>query len=206
MIIVNTYIMARVGYLIKDTYQTILPSYDDPFSYDVIRLLEKGLQANYQTNEKQTNNLSSILMSFFASDHVIGRWFEKHLQNRSIKGSKSKGWVLIYGKIIESQVERKRDSEGKTRYYHKLSYVYTIHGEVYTSNKIQVDEARSGWFTSQEAIQGIAKSKYQIGHAVNVYYNPIKPDEAVLKTGIPIFTTLLFSIFALVLFGAMFSL
>jgi hypothetical protein len=72
------------------------------------------------------------------------------------------------------------DEDGTTTSYSpRVVYTYSIAGQQYTSDQVVVGARR--WHPSRARAE--AKLAYQTGQQVTVYYNPNKPDQAVLEAG-----------------------
>jgi hypothetical protein len=94
----------------------------------------------------------------------------------------SRDWPSVEGQVTMATVEMKTDSDEDgttTKYSPRVVYTYAIVGQQYTSDQV-VPGARL-WHTSRTRAE--AKLAYQTGQQVTVYYNPNKPDQAVLEAG-----------------------
>ena len=89
-------------------------------------------------------------------------------------------WPITRGTVITSEVKTTSDS-GKSGYQHSanIRYTYRVDGKDYTSGKIVVGDYSSN--SSRRARK--LTSRYRKGSQVKIYYNPVKPGEAVLKPG-----------------------
>ena len=101
----------------------------------------------------------------------------------SIKaGKKSANWPATSGTILSSEVEEEisTDAEdGVSKYYYpRIRYEYEINGTKYQGNKYKLLEPS---MSRQKAYEFAAL--FLPGNKVNVYYNPQKPQQAVLQTG-----------------------
>src|SRR4051794_31954462 len=98
------------------------------------------------------------------------------------KASASKRWPAANGRILSSDVtsHRSLDSNGThtTIYEPQVVYEYAANGQTYRSKEISFGAisgmSGSGW------AEGIA-GKYPMGSAVQVFYNPGNPSQAVLE-------------------------
>ncbi|MBN1976502.1 MAG: DUF3592 domain-containing protein [Anaerolineae bacterium] len=94
----------------------------------------------------------------------------------------SRDWPSVEGQVKVAAVERKveSDEDGTTTSYSpRVVYTYAISGQQYMSDQVIVGARR--WHSSQARAE--AKLAYQTGQQVTVYYNPNKPDQAVLEAG-----------------------
>jgi hypothetical protein len=97
-------------------------------------------------------------------------------------GKASRDWPSVEGQVTIATVEMKTESDDDgttTKYSPRVVYTYAIAGQQYTSDQV-VPGARL-WHTSRARAE--AKLAYQTGQQVTVYYNPNKPDQAVLEAG-----------------------
>lgn len=104
----------------------------------------------------------------------------------------SKNWPTAKGEILESKIEE--DSDG---WIPHVRYRYTFDQQDYTGEQIGFYTPNSG----TEAYANQQLTRFPVGKAVFVYYNPRKPQEAVLNRKIPLwrpicwlFLTLIFLI------------
>lgn len=98
--------------------------------------------------------------------------------------SKSKSWPKTVGKIVEASIEPGWTQAGGSRLYvvrPKVVYKYMVGNTVYTSSQLALIESN----TANEQEARSKASKYSAGQLVDVYYNPKKPDFAVLTVGDP---------------------
>jgi tetratricopeptide (TPR) repeat protein len=94
------------------------------------------------------------------------------------KAKASINWLKTNGKVISSEVIRRRSS----RYYvytANVCYEYSICGNKYSSNIVSIGRWDGPRFFEQRIV-----NKYPTGNAVVVHYNPSIPSNAVLKPGI----------------------
>lgn len=135
------------------------------------------------------NTLLGIV--FLAAGVALAAWGFMNLST----AMHSKSWPTADGKITSStvvkKVERYTDSDGrrKTRTIYKpqVRYDYALGGRSFIGSRITMADSGSG---SESRAQKISK-RYPAGSICTVYYNPDKPEEAVLKAGIT-FATLMF--------------
>ena len=99
-----------------------------------------------------------------------------------LKGSASKRWPATDGRILSSEVtsHRSLDSDGThtTMYEPAIQYEYNAKGQRYQSKEIGFGGIDGT--SSTDFADGIV-AKYPMGSAVQVFYNPAKPSEAVLE-------------------------
>ncbi len=101
-----------------------------------------------------------------------------------IKAAKqSSDWPTVQGSVVSSEVSRSRSSGGKNRtkttYQSDVLYDYVVNGTTYSANKVSFGEVGRG--TPAPAREIV--NRYPKGKNVTVYYNPDKPETAVLEPG-----------------------
>lgn len=98
------------------------------------------------------------------------------------KAKNSQGWPSVTGTITRSDIESSRstDSEGETTTWHTpvVEYDYEVLGTKYHGKRTAFG-ATTNYATEAKAREALAA--FPNGQAVAVYYNPLKPDEAVLE-------------------------
>ncbi|BBB32603.1 hypothetical protein TTHT_1065 [Thermotomaculum hydrothermale] len=122
------------------------------------------------------------------------------------KVNASKKWPSVSGTITESKLITKREWDKKKKKYnntysYKIRYQYSVNNTDYEGNRVSF-----GRFTSNSKY--VVKSKlkeYPVNKKVNVFYNPEKPNEAVLETkaGLGLYIALIVAV--MFLFGAFIS-
>jgi len=98
----------------------------------------------------------------------------------------SESWPKTTGLIVKSSVEPGFSRVGaKNNYMYvvrpKVTYEYEVHGKNYSSSQLALVEHDSA---NEKLARGKAE-KYPLGQHVEVYYNPRKPEFAVLEVGDP---------------------
>jgi len=100
------------------------------------------------------------------------------------RAAASQAWPAAPGQITSAMVHsfQRRDNEGDvTTYYEpRVEYAYTIAGETHTGKRIAFGAPASA--NRKRAEQAI--SHYAPGTAVEVYYNPARPADAVLERSV----------------------
>lgn len=90
-------------------------------------------------------------------------------------------WPYAPGRIVSAGVQKYREGGVGARgpmYRSKVVYKYQVAGNNYKSDQVSLGMVTS-WNSAMAA--GKATSKYKAGDAIQVYYNPDKPSEAVLE-------------------------
>ncbi|HSR02462.1 MAG TPA: DUF3592 domain-containing protein [Methylophilaceae bacterium] len=98
------------------------------------------------------------------------------------KALNSNGWPYVQGKITQSElIERKRSNKNSdiiSVYSAKIEYQYEIDDNNYTGAEIKWADGNS------DKILALIKKEHPAGSSVTVYYNPQKPNEAILQKGL----------------------
>ena len=101
----------------------------------------------------------------------------------------SESWPSVPGRVIESEVERRRN-DGKTTYSALVVCEYTVNGE-----QLECDDIWFGQYsTSDRSEIGNIVRQYPVGQQVDVFYSPDDPTIAVLQPGVTTSSYLVFGI------------
>ena len=99
--------------------------------------------------------------------------------------SASSAWPSVQGEVTESKVEKKvkrvkRDGrfETKTTFLANVQYSYSVDGTPYSGGKVSFGDYGGEQKHAREIV-----GRYPKGKAVDVYYDPEKPEMAVLEPG-----------------------
>ncbi|WP_230411843.1 DUF3592 domain-containing protein [Denitromonas iodatirespirans] len=96
----------------------------------------------------------------------------------------SRKWPSVSGEVVRSELSKKTTRGTGTTvskvYEALVEYSYMIGGKSFTSRRIEFLYLRS----NSESFHQKLLSHYPLGAQVQVFYNPDKPSEAVLKPGI----------------------
>jgi hypothetical protein len=100
------------------------------------------------------------------------------------KAEASKTWPTTSGRIVRAEVRRVQytdyddgDSSTYWRYYPLVEYEYRVGDQTYIGHRTAFTEKA---FTSEAGAQRQI-ARFPVGSEVMVYYNPEKPEEAVLE-------------------------
>lgn len=104
-------------------------------------------------------------------------------------GRASSGWPVVRGKINYARVQSRR-TNNRTDYTASIRYSYSINGTSYTGNEITASDKNFKTRSRADA----ALRPYPVGSEVDVYYNPSKPQQSVLETGLPMNVFLLMGV------------
>ena len=91
---------------------------------------------------------------------------------QSKKKKQAAQWPATPGRVIQSQLYWGKDADGKPSQEVALTYEYAVNGQTLRSTRVKFGFAPNPNQTVQ---------KYPVGAAVQVFYNPAKPTEAVLE-------------------------
>ncbi|MCP4356330.1 MAG: DUF3592 domain-containing protein [Proteobacteria bacterium] len=132
--------------------------------------------------------LTKIYFGFLMIVLILGSWgavFERKMKMDN--GPKSESWPTVQGKILRSEISRKKgscdirssNSCGETFYEPFISYTYNVNGKTYESDRISFKNEIKG------EKDPVAKKvfMYAVGNIGPVYYNPENPRMAILEKG-----------------------
>ena len=98
-------------------------------------------------------------------------------------GTQSKDWPVAKGSVIQSEIRESRRTTGSgtnkrtvTELRPEVKYTYNLDGQSYESSRITF-----GAINKLDAGKTVAR--YPKGKQIDVFYNPQKPDQAVLEPG-----------------------
>jgi len=96
------------------------------------------------------------------------------------KNSETQRWLPAPGKIISASfIEGSNNTSSGYDYEKKIKYEYTVEGKTYVSSRVAIWEMSSN---RSEALRDVEEI-FPAGKEVTVYYNPLDPQEAVLRPG-----------------------
>jgi hypothetical protein len=94
-----------------------------------------------------------------------------------IKALVSANWPTASGTVTGSGLDKQTDSEGGPTYAAVVRYTYAVGGKEYRGDRL-------GWggrnYTTHEKATAVA-ARYPVGQAVQVYYDPQRPETALLE-------------------------
>ncbi|HKL22488.1 MAG TPA: DUF3592 domain-containing protein [Tichowtungia sp.] len=99
------------------------------------------------------------------------------------KSKESATWPAVEGTVVFSDVIREtKRSDGKRKVIYKAEvlYDYVVDGTAYSANKVSFVQGGS---SNPGPARQIA-TYYSAGKRVPVYYDPVRPDTAVLEPGV----------------------
>ena len=93
----------------------------------------------------------------------------------------SQNWPWVMGEVLSARVRETVETteSGRTisRYFPEVTYQYRVEGHTYQGKRIQFG---GPLHTDRETVEAWLQS-YPVGGQVRVYYNPKRPQEAVLQ-------------------------
>ncbi|RLB87914.1 MAG: hypothetical protein DRH26_14630 [Deltaproteobacteria bacterium] len=105
--------------------------------------------------------------------------------NALLKGYESRKWPTVNGQISNSYIDRRDEtSNGRSSisYAAILGYEYRVNGKNYYCDTIRFGKSKYASRKRSKTLKYL--ELYPMGKPVTVYYDPVDPHTAVLKTGI----------------------
>lgn len=97
----------------------------------------------------------------------------------------TKTWTKTWGKITQSRMETGTDSDGDPVYKPIIKYTYTVMGQEFQGNQVYFQVMKSITYSGNNlSFTEKMTNKYPPGKTVEVFYNPRKPQQAVLEPGV----------------------
>jgi len=126
---------------------------------------------------------------------VLGAGFSVWSWELIADARSSLGWPMTTGTVVQSEVaSHDSHSDGKTTrmYTAEVHYSYSVNGVRHTSDRVTPGDSSTSRASSKQEIVG----RYPAGARVPVYYDPDRPQSALLEPG-PVFITYIPFIFGL---------
>ena len=108
----------------------------------------------------------------------LGLYLIIHAQRSKRKAMQSHSWPVTKGIITEANIKTKEDEEYGTTYIPIVRYTYDVDGMGYEGKRIAFGSDMA-FGIRKKAVEYLAA--YPVDAEVSVYYNPEKPNEAVLQ-------------------------
>lgn len=110
--------------------------------------------------------------------------FDRWTWGNTCKQFESANYASVTGRVTHSELKSHYSSDGGTTYSAEISYVYTVGTQVFTGDRLRFTTSAFNWSAAYwSAASGTVKA-YPAGTAVMVYYNPPRPEEAVMFPGL----------------------
>jgi len=114
---------------------------------------------------------------------LVGGYYLAYRVGKPIRdqAAASVTWPTTDGRITASRVERvKKAGDGQATYTADISYDYALDGRTFAGERVWFGDDYSA---SDASAFRAAVSRYPVGQAVKVYYDPAEPAESVLEPG-----------------------
>lgn len=95
------------------------------------------------------------------------------------KAQQATSWQSVSGKVLESFVQVKNGSRG-AMYKPEIRYEYKVNGEYFIADCWRFGAVAKSWGKAQS---NQVAAEYPVGRSVTVFFNPERPQEAVLEPG-----------------------
>ena len=163
----------------------------------LINFSNNNIQERYQTTSKGGN------FTFFVVLAIFGLIFYFFSADMIKKGQESLKWPKTIGVVIESEISKYKDVEGKEMYSPNIMVKYNVYGNEYQTKQID----SSGPYSSSDfsSVQKVI-AQYSKNKSVYVYYNDKNNAEALLEPGVSIVPRILQGISYLLFFLALYML
>lgn len=99
---------------------------------------------------------------------------------RYTEGKASNSWTEVPAKVESADMGRTKNKTAGSRYHAHVTYTYEVKGVSYTSRLVGLAGQESG---SESHAQKLLK-QYPVGSIVKAYYDPGRPEKAVLIRGV----------------------
>jgi hypothetical protein len=119
-----------------------------------------------------------------------------------LRGQKSRSWPSVTGSVLSSSISEHEstddDGSSTTNYGVSLLYSYSVGGQEFQGTRRTFTDVKTNSRSRAEKILAM----YPQGGSVTVYYDPQKPSDCVLVTGVSMVSYLFLALgFAFMLFG-----
>jgi len=95
-------------------------------------------------------------------------------------GKESGSWPVVRGKVTYARVQTRRSNK-RTEYTASVRYSYRVDGKLHIGERVSVSDL----IHKTRSRANAAIRPYPVGSEVDVYYNPAKPEQSLLETGLP---------------------
>lgn len=110
---------------------------------------------------------------------VVGAFLVALAIRNARRGSASRRWPQVQGRVLRSFVLVQTDSEGGRSTKPQVEYEYVVEGATYRGTRLRYGQ--TGSWSQKQAERVIAP--FQAGASVPVFFDPLKPRDAVLIPG-----------------------
>ena len=163
----------------------------------LINFSNNNIQERHRTTSKGSNFIGFVVFAIF------GLIFYYISSGMIKKGQESLKWPKTVGVVMESEISRYKDSEGKEMYSPNIMVKYNVYGNEYQTK--QIDSTGSYSTSDFSAVQKVI-AQYPKNKSVYVYYNDKNHGEALLEPGVSMFPRLLKGASYLLFFASLYML
>jgi hypothetical protein len=96
------------------------------------------------------------------------------------EGLASNAWTEVAAKVQSAELGKTRKKSSSYRYHAHITYQYEVQGVPYTGRQVGLTGQGSGSESHAKKLLG----QYTVGSNVKAYYDPSKPENAVLIRGV----------------------
>ena len=110
---------------------------------------------------------------------VAGIWLIIWIKRQDQKVQRSLSWPYTEGKILRSDVHSEWNPRMHDTYHSaEIEYEYTVDSQIFRCDTICIG---GEFYTTSRRRAEAHCEKYPVGSTVNIYYNPLNPEEACLE-------------------------
>ena len=143
----------------------------------LINFSSNNIQERHRTTSKGGNFTGFVVCAIFG-------FILYFISSGMIKqGQESLKWPKTVGVVLESEISKYKDAEGKEMYSPKIVVRYNVRGNEYQTK--QIDSSGSYSTSNFSSVQKVI-SKYPKNKSVYVHYNDKNNAEALLEPGVSI--------------------
>ena len=163
----------------------------------LINFSNNNIQERHRTTSRGGNFTGFVVFTIFGFILYL-------ISSGMIKqGQESLEWPKKIGVVIESEISKYKDVEGKEMYSPNIMVKYNVYGNEYQTK--QIDSTGSYSTSDFSAVQKVI-AQYPKNKSVYVYYNDKNHGEALLEPGVSMFPRLLKGASYLLFFASLYML
>ena len=121
----------------------------------------------------------SVIIVIAAIFGSLSYWYGARTTKKNKAAAK---WPTVPGVIIsaelDSYVKYDDDGDASTMYTPLITYKYEVEGQEYTNNRVRVQAFVA---TNMQSVSSKKLEEYPVGGAVDVHYDPLNPEDALLE-------------------------
>ncbi|NBX52404.1 MAG: DUF3592 domain-containing protein [Proteobacteria bacterium] len=163
----------------------------------IINFSNNNIPERYRTSSKGGNFIGFVVFAIF------GLIFYHMSTDMIKKGQESLNWPKTVGVVMESEIYRSKDGEGKEIYSPNVTVQYNVYGNEYQTKQID----SSGPYSTSDfsSVQKVV-AQYPKNKSVYVYYDNENHADALLEPGVSMFPRLLKGTSYLLFFASLYML